>query len=52
MYNNEAILPNWTEEFIRVATIIGTSNVFLSVFENGLYFFIVVSCLLFAVCCL
>lgn len=36
MYNNEAILPHWTEQFIRLSEVLGEQNVFLSVFENGI----------------
>lgn len=35
MYNNEVILPHWMEQFLKVANVIGTDNVFLSIFENG-----------------
>lgn len=35
MYNNEAILPHWMDQFLEVASILGTENVFLSIFENG-----------------
>lgn len=34
MYNNEEVLPNWINEFMELANILGTENVFLSIFEN------------------
>lgn len=33
-FNNEAILPHWSKEFIRLVTLIGPERVFLSVYEN------------------
>jgi len=33
-FNNEEILPHWSQEFIKLANIIGYNRVFLSVYEN------------------
>ncbi|KAH7104564.1 cryptococcal mannosyltransferase 1-domain-containing protein [Auriculariales sp. MPI-PUGE-AT-0066] len=34
-YENEDILPRWTQEMVKVIQYLGTSNVFVSIYENN-----------------
>lgn len=34
-WNNEAILPSWSEELVKLVEVLGRENVFISIFESG-----------------
>lgn len=35
LFENEAILPHWSQELLRLIEVLGRGNVFVSIFENG-----------------